>query len=273
MPPISRGMGVTLLSDADLPGSRTSHLTAWDPVNQQLAWKEELPGDWPGGVLATAGGLVFQGRIDGHLVAYDAQSGEKVWDYKSVAPIVAPPISYSVDGRQYITVLTGSGSQGGGILATGNAAYRTDYALPRRVLTFALDGTATVPAFEMTDRVPPADPDFVPDGDRVMAGAIAFGSNACLVCHGMNAIGGGAAPDLRYSPMILDAASFKAVVKDGVLKLNGMPPLPQLGDEVIEDIRHYLRMRAMQAPAEAEALKTGISLPDQEVEPVPSPGS
>ncbi len=254
---ISANMGVTMIPDPDLPGSRRSFLKAWDPIKQQLAWSHELPGVWPGGVLATAGDLVFQGRLDGYLKAYDANSGEEVWSYKTVAPVVAPPISYRANGKQYVTVLTGSGSQGGGILATGNAAYRTDYALPRRVLTFAIGGAAEVPAFDMPERKPLPDPDFVPDPDRVMAGAMAFGSNACLVCHGMNAIGGGSAPDLRFSPMIHSAEAFNSVVKDGALKLRGMPASPQLSDEVLDDMRHYLRLRAMQAPAELEALKSG----------------
>lgn len=254
-------MGVMLLADAELPGSRRSFLKAWDPVSQKPAWSIELPGDWPGGVLATAGDLVFQGRIDGYLVAYNARTGEPVWSFKTVAPVVAPPISYSENGRQYVTVLTGNGSQGAGILATGNAAYRTDYALPRRVLTFAIDGKGKLPDFAMPDLVPPSDPDFEADKDRVMAGAMAFATSACMVCHGMNAIGGGAAPDLRYSPMIVQEAAFRAVVKDGLLKAKGMPPAPTMSDEAIENIRHYLRLRAKQAPAEAAALKEGVSAP------------
>jgi len=254
---ISAGMGVPLLPDAELAGSRKSFLKAWDPVAQKQAWAIELPGDWPGGVLATGGDLVFQGRMDGYLVAYNAKTGQQVWSFKTAAPVVAPPISYSVNGKQYITVLTGSGSQGGGILATGNAAYRTDYSLPRHVLTFAIGGSVKLPPFETPKLAPLSDPGFKPAPDRVMAGAMAFANNACLVCHGMNAIGGGAAPDLRYSPVILSQDAFKLVVKDGILKSRGMPPSPHSADEVLEDIRHYLRVRAMQAPQEAAALESG----------------
>ncbi|MYM64064.1 PQQ-binding-like beta-propeller repeat protein [Pseudomaricurvus sp. HS19] len=274
MPAISAGMGVTMIPDAELPDSRRSFLRAWNPATQTEAWSLELPGDWPGGVLATGGDLVFQGRMDGYLVAYNARTGAEVWSYKTVAPVVAAPIAYSVAGKQYISVLTGSGSQGGGIMATGNAAFRTDYALPRRLLTFALDGTARRPEFVMPAQVPLQDPDFVPQKDRVMSGAMAFAGNACLVCHGMNAIGGGAAPDLRFSPMILDAAAFKTVVKDGVLKPRGMPPTPWIDDAALEDIRHYLRLRAMQAPAELQALKTGKSTPaSDDAAPVISTGT
>ena len=82
--------------------------------------------------------------------------------------------------------------------------------------------------------------------------------NACIVCHGMNAIGGGAAPDLRYSPITLDSATFRKVVKEGALKLQGMPPSPQISDADLEAIRHYLQIRAAQAPGEAAALKAGM---------------
>jgi len=244
------GMGVTMIPDAELPGSRRSYLKAWDPVAQKAAWTIDLPGVWPGGVLATAGDLVFQGRIDGQLIGYDAKTGKQVWSFKTAAPIVAPPISYRANGKQYVTVLTGSGSQGGGILATGNAAYRTDYRLPRQVLTFAIDGADKLPPFELPALAPPNDPDFKLEADRVMPGAMAFASSACLVCHGMNAIGGGAAPDLRYSSAIIDKDAFKSIVKDGALKLNGMPPSPQLTDEQLDSIRYYLRARAQQTAAE-----------------------
>ncbi len=261
---ITANMGLTILADPDsLADSRRSYLRAWDPLQQKAVWTVDLPGDWPGGVLATAGDLVFQGRMDGYLKAYDARSGVEVWSHKTAAPIVAPPISYSVGGRQYITVLTGNGSQGGGILASGNAAYRTDYRLPRRVLTFALDGDATQPDISLPPRNPLSDPDFVPDEKRVYAGAITFGSNGCLVCHGMNAIGGGAAPDLRYSPMILSAELFRSVVHDGTLKARGMPPAPQLSDEALEDVRHYLRLRAMQTAQEASGQKVEESATPQ----------
>jgi quinohemoprotein ethanol dehydrogenase len=254
---ISASTGVNLIADADLPGSRRSFLKAWNPLTQKQAWSAELPGAWPGGVLATAGDLVFQGQIDGNFVARDARSGKVLWTFKTGAPIVAPPISYSVGGRQYVTVLTGSGSQGGGILATGNAAYRTDYRLPRRVLTFAIGGKDALPNVEPPELTPISDPGFKPAPARVMEGAMAFGNNACLVCHGMNAIGGGTAPDLRYSPVILDSDAFRAIVKEGALLPNGMPPFPTLDDAQLEAIRYYLRARAKEAPEELKALQAG----------------
>ena len=259
-PGLGSSMGATLIADADLPGSRKSFLKAWDPVKQKAAWSVELPGDWPGGVLATAGDLIFQGQIDGQFVARDAKTGKVVWSFKTESPVVAPPISYSVGGKQYVTVLTGSGSQGGGILATGNAAWRTDYRLPRQVLTFAIGGTDQLPAFRPPPLTPPVDPDFKPDPARIAKGGMGFAAGACIVCHGMNAIGGGTAPDLRYSPVIVDKDAFHAIVKDGASKPAGMPQFANLTDEQLEDIRYYLRFRAKQAPAEAAALKAGKAI-------------
>jgi quinohemoprotein ethanol dehydrogenase len=251
---IAAGMGVTLLPEADLPGSHRSYLKAWNPATQTEAWRVDLPGNWPGGVMASAGGLVFQGRIDGRFVAYDAASGKPLWSFQTESPIVGAPITYRTHGRQYVTVITGNGGNGAGINSPGLAAFHTDYRLPRRVLTFALDGKDTIPPFAMPEPVPPEDPGFKPDLARAQAGAMLFGARACLVCHGWNAIGGGAAPDLRYSPTITDAATFKTIVKDGGLKLNGMPPFPTVTDEELDTIRFYLRARAKAAPAEHQAL-------------------
>ncbi|WP_231636051.1 hypothetical protein [Novosphingobium sp. ST904] len=74
-----------------------------------------------------------------------------------------------MNGRQYVTVITGSGGNGAGINSPGNAAFRTDYRLPRRVLTFALDGKDTIPPFQLPELAAPADPDFKPDLARAQA--------------------------------------------------------------------------------------------------------
>ncbi|MFM6932269.1 MAG: PQQ-dependent dehydrogenase, methanol/ethanol family [Novosphingobium sp.] len=251
---VGAGMGATLIPEVDLPGGHKSYLKAWNPVTQKEMWRVDLPGSWPAGVMTTSGGLVFQGRMDGKFVAYDAQTGKEVWSFQTESPIVGAPISYRVNGRQYVTVITGAGGQGAGMQSLGNAALRTDYRLPRRVLTFAIGGTDTIPPFAYTEPQPPADPAYKANAALAQAGAMKFGMNACLVCHGWNAVASGAAPDLRYSPVITDAATFKAVVKGGALKLNGMPPFPQVSDQDLETIRYFLRTRAQQVPAERKAL-------------------
>ena len=84
-------------------------LLAWDPITQQQAWSFEHGGPWNGGVLSTSGGLVFQGAADAHLAAYDASSGERLWKYFTQTGVVAAPITYKIDGEQYIAVASGWG--------------------------------------------------------------------------------------------------------------------------------------------------------------------
>jgi quinohemoprotein ethanol dehydrogenase len=251
---ISAGMGVTVIPEAELEDNNKSYLKAIDPATQKEAWRVDLPGNTPGGVLATAGNLVFQGRMDGYLVAYDAKSGKELWKHKTASPVLGAPISYRMGGKQYVAVMTGTSGTGAGIQSLGNAALRTDYRQPRRLLVFAIGGADALKAEAMPELVSPEDPGFVVDLERAQKGAMLFGTNTCLVCHGWNAVGGGAAPDLRYSPVITDAATFRSIVKGGALRSNGMPPYPQISDADLETIRFYLRARARAAPGERKAL-------------------
>jgi len=250
---VVKGVGVTLMPEAELPGGRHAYLRAWNPVTQTLVWEKKLPGSWPAGVMTTAGGLVFQGRLDGHFVAYEAKTGKELWSYQTDAPIVGPPASYRINGKQYVTVITGSGGDGASVRTLGNEAWRTDYRLPRRVLTFAIDGADPLQASPPPPLVPPADPDFKPNPTLAAAGGMVFMMNGCLACHGWNAVGGGQAPDLRYSPAIVDAATVHAIVKEGVLRANGMPQFADISDADLEAVRFYLRTRSKDAPAERAA--------------------
>src|SRR3990172_7073074 len=86
-----------------------THLTAWDPVAERQVWRVELDSLLPAGLLSTAGDLVFQGHGDGRFRAYDARSGELVWEAEVGVGIMAPPISYAVRGEQYVAVVAGIG--------------------------------------------------------------------------------------------------------------------------------------------------------------------
>ncbi len=245
-------LGMLAVHNLDVPGARRSFLRAWDPVAQTLRWEVETPGDWPGGTLATAGDLVFQGRIDGKFTAYHAASGEVAWEFNAGVPVLAPPISYAVDGRQYVTVLTGSGASGGGIFAEGIEHFCTDYPMPRRVLTFALGGEQSLPVVAMPPRAVPPDPDYGADPELEAEGAMVFLAAGCVVCHGFNAIAGGSAPDLRYSAMVLSPEALDAVVRGGALISRGMPDFAELTDEQMAAMRQYLRARAREVAGEAE---------------------
>ncbi|MBH1998761.1 MAG: PQQ-dependent dehydrogenase, methanol/ethanol family [Sphingomonadaceae bacterium] len=221
------------------PTNATSALVAWDPVRQRAAWKVRTPGPWNGGVMTTAGNLVFQGRIDGQFNAYAADSGKQLWSFAAQAPVTAPPISYAVKGKQYVTVITGMGTSGAafGALLPVSIDYRTQ---ARRILTFAIDGKAMLPRSEAAPLVPATDPAFKPDAALEARGMLTFARH-CAVCHGVDVIAAGNAPDLRASPVPLDPATFATVVRDGALVPNGMPRFEEFDDAELAGLRQYIR--------------------------------
>ena len=226
------------------PGSTSqSALIAWNPVTQQAAWRVATPAHFNGGVLATGGNLVFQGQIDDAFNAYDAATGRRLWSFDARAPVIAPPISYRANGRQYITVLTGNGTSGG-FLGALLAPYRIDYRTQaRRVLTFALGGTAALPPKVAYRAVAVADPGYRPDPASAAHGEAIYNAR-CVVCHGGGAAAAGPAPDLRTSPAIVDAALFTTIVHDGALVVQGMPRFAELSAADRDGLRQWLRSKA-----------------------------
>ena len=85
-------------------------LVAWDPEKQSEVWRYQHAGPWNGGVLATAGNLVFQGSLIGEFAAYNATTGERLWQFPAQTGIAAAPVSYAVNGEQYISVAVGWGT-------------------------------------------------------------------------------------------------------------------------------------------------------------------
>lgn len=208
-----------------------SFLLAWDPVANKAAWK--TPGSG-GAVMATAGGLVFQGHsrnsVMGELVAYRADTGEKVWSHETPNAIAGGVISYAIDGEQYILATTGAG--GGAILAaTPDVRARQ----PGRLVAFKLNGTATLPADP-----PPAGPVKIVDetfSDALVAQGKDLYLNRCGRCHGLGTHSPNILPDLRRSNALADKALWKSIVEDGALAANGMIAwkgfLPEGGAEAI----------------------------------------
>lgn len=225
-----------------------SSLLAWDPIRQRAAWRVALPGIWNGGISTTAGNLVFQGRYDGKFAAYAADSGKELWSFDAQVGIVGAPITYRVANRQYVSVIGGYGGVGSGLGSLWDARSQ-----PRRLLTFALGGSAKLPpGHPRHEVISIRDPNFKVESEAEQNGATEFGYR-CLACHGLGAVAGGAAPDLRESPMILFANAFRSVVKGGELLERGMPRFEELSDAEVENIRQYLRSRAMDLTADKRA--------------------
>jgi quinohemoprotein ethanol dehydrogenase len=214
-------------------------LLAWNPLTQRPLWQAALPSFASGGVLAVAGGLVFQGSVDGTFDAYAAMTGKRVWSFAQDTPIIAPPISYSVNGKQYITVMSGISSSFaiyGPMLEKFHIDPRSQ---ARRVLTFALGGTASVPAPTQPNAFP-TDAEYKPDPAVADAGAMVFAAH-CAFCHGISAIAAGQPPDLRRSAVPLSAQAFDAVVRGCALTSNGMPCFGELTNLQLDGVRQYLR--------------------------------
>jgi quinohemoprotein ethanol dehydrogenase len=234
---------VNLATDKTLvhdPAFATSALLAWNPITQKAVWRVPTPAMWNGGVMATAGHLVFQGHVDGTFNAYEADTGKLLWSFAAQAPIIAAPITYRAAGLQYITVLTGIAGSGA-IYGPVNQPNYVDWRkTPKRVLTFALGGHASLPKVKVVRPEPLEDPGFQPDSLHASRGAQIY-ANHCSVCHGFGAISGGFAPELRVSPILLSSDAFAAVVRGGGLVAHGMPRFEELNDPDLDDLRQFLR--------------------------------
>jgi quinohemoprotein ethanol dehydrogenase len=219
-------------------------LVAYDPVLQTIRWKVQHEYFWNGGTLATGGGLVFQGTADGYFDAYDALSGARVWRFNAGLGIVAAPISYSVSGIQYVSILVGyGGSNSAGNMMNAGWKYG---AQTRRLLTFRLDGKTALPAMPPPDfTVHPADsdPSVKLDADAAARGERSFSVN-CGGCHGLAAISAGApGPDLRESRAALDPKALWSILHDGALLPRGMPRFDKLDAGQVEEISAYIRLK------------------------------
>jgi PQQ-dependent dehydrogenase (methanol/ethanol family) len=89
------------------PGGHGGGLKAWDPVAQKTVWmnKNSLP--FNGGTMTTASGLVFAGDIQGMFRAFDGKTGKELWKFNTGSGITAAPMTYTIDGKQYVAVVSG----------------------------------------------------------------------------------------------------------------------------------------------------------------------
>ncbi len=204
-------------------------LRAWDVANRRLKWQVKLPSTWNGGTLSTAGGLVFQGAGDGYFSAYDAATGARLAHVFTGTSIMAAPITYSIDGKQYVAVAAGYG--GSGMLSVGDAAAVKNYENDGRLLVFTLGGGA-VPLPHQRDvplGPPVVDSSGLPPLDEARA---ARGKELYLQCAGCHGAAGstGILPNLgRVKALGRDGL---AAILNGALEMNGMP---NFGDSLSAD--------------------------------------
>jgi quinohemoprotein ethanol dehydrogenase len=223
-----------------------AELQARDPVHQKVVWSTPFDVVNTGGAMSTSGNLVFLGQATGELRAYAADSGKLLWSFQTQNGITSEPITYLAGGKQYITIISAYGGLptiGGEASAKLGWGYRTQR---RRVLSFALGGTATLPQKPASEPVKLLDDGSPIDQERFAAGQHQY-ELRCLACHGFGAISGGAAPDLRASSALVSREAFQQVVHGGLLKHSGMPRFDDLSLDDVEALRTYVRGESRRA--------------------------
>jgi len=217
---------------APKPGTGSGRLIAYDPIKHEEVWAIDQPSIYNAGLLTTEGGLLFQMDATGTFSARDAQSGESLWSYDTRAGGIAPPITYLIDGEQYITVPVG---WGGG---QGQTKRHFKTLHPGTIYTFKLGGTATPPEkldkelLPLTSLSTDAPPHNIGNGWDLFV-------QLCIACHNLGK-GGGALPDLaRSSDAVFE--NYNAIIREGMLASQGMPNLGEhLTEEDVEDIKSYI---------------------------------
>jgi quinohemoprotein ethanol dehydrogenase len=198
-------------------------LVARDPVSNREIWRQALGFYSGGGVLSTQGNLLFQGDMQGGFTAYAADTGKQLWSRSVQSGVMAGPISYQLDGEQYIAVLQGWGGETG--VPFGAIAGPLNMVNISRVLVYKLGGEAQLPVIELQEQTLSAPGLTTASSETVEQGRELY-NTFCIVCHGGNAVSSGLVPDLRYRISELDPA-WQTIVIDGVLKVNGMPAWDQ----------------------------------------------
>jgi PQQ-dependent dehydrogenase (methanol/ethanol family) len=232
---------------ASLPRAK-GELVAWDPVGQRAAWRVSYPTVEGGGVLSTGGNLVFQGRADGILADYRVTDGAQLWQLDAGTGIIAPPVTYSVNGVQYVSVMAGWGGGPALFNAPGSGPVKPGYG---RILTFTLGGTATLkaPAFGHKDPPTPAITTHA-SPKTVHEGGLLYNSN-CAPCHGINAVAG-PLPDLRYANKET-LEGIEDIVLGGTRASAGMPSFKRiLNVAQVKAIQAYIVSRARESAKPAE---------------------
>jgi quinohemoprotein ethanol dehydrogenase len=195
-------------SGAPAPGQieYIGKLTAWNPLTETVQWTQDHPIAINSGVLSTAGNLVFQGEGNGEFAAYAADSGKKLWSIRTGSAINAVPVTYSLNGEQYILVPVGWGSACRLFFAANMMVTEETKQGPSRLLAFRLGARTPFPYPKVVISPVPHPPKQTFSREAIERGALLADTHMCTGCHAPRLDGSGAwtlsgaVPDLRYMP-------------------------------------------------------------------------
>lgn len=244
-------------------------LRAWDVARGKVIWEVPMVAGWDrAGVLATAGGLVFQGNGPGHFRVYDSETGKLLKDIDVGTTIIAAPMTYSVDGEQYVAVMAAWGGGGWANVYPELAAYTRGN--QGRIVAFRLDGGPTPkPALLPPLQPMPQPPALTASAEKIQHGAKLFQQFDCGHCHKNEP----RAIDLRRRVPNLTREQVHQIVLGGMFLPLGMPSFAKParsagweGDGVlspadVDDIYDYIISMSWDAYKKQQGISSESSKP------------
>lgn len=222
-----------------------TRLIAWDPRKGEKAWEILHDSGVPGGTLSTAGHLVFQGSGKGRFSAFDTMNGAERWSVEVGIDVMAPPITYQIDGVQYVAVLAGVGG------SQGNHASVFDHDNAGRLLAFKLGGRAPMPPVKKRPARSVSVPRLPVTPEVIDRGRTVYAEN-CFSCHGMGTHASGLYPDLKTASAETHNA-WNAIVRGGIRTHKGMPSFANsVSPEEARAVQAYVLDRAWHTSGIAE---------------------
>jgi quinohemoprotein ethanol dehydrogenase len=205
-----------LAPGAKQPMRSRGFVRAVEPATGKLVWEQEGSYAWDGGVLSTAGNLVFHGDAAGFLNVFAADSGRVLARIDVGTSIMAAPMTYRVNGVQYVAVMAG---YGGGLLyqpfPPDSAAYK--YGNAGRIVAFKLDGAVVPKPPAMSEEIFPPPPPREGTPTQIKQGEVLY-NRFCSRCH---TFGRGLLPDLRHMAPVTHRV-FSEIVLKGAYQFKGM---------------------------------------------------
>nr|WP_254911538.1 PQQ-binding-like beta-propeller repeat protein [Sphingomonas sp. CDS-1] len=222
-------------------------LVAIDPATQKVRWEIPQQMTYNGGILSTAGNLIFQGTGSGTFEVRAADTGKLLWSKYLGGSLLGAPSTVTVDGVQYILLPFGN-SNSSGIAVTESKLTSCDDCrnAPSRILAFRLGGKIAMPR---NPKLPPVPKPPLPRFAEALAtkGKGLYEQNACEICHGLQMVnGGGTTPDLHRTDEARHQL-FADIVRGGILNQSGMPRFSYLTDDDLQALQAYVINNAWDA--------------------------